>query len=183
MIVADTIDRYRAHQLLAEPRDRVQRRFGVERVEDRFHQQQVGAAFQQCATGVLIGGRELVEVGGSKARVLHPRRQRSSPGGGPKAAGHEARPAVPALGGVGGAAGDPSGGGIDLRHQVFETVVRLRGRVGGEAVGGDDVGAGLKVNLMKSAHEFRLGQAQEIMIALQRLRPISKARTPVFLFG
>ena len=175
--------RQRASQAVAHPRDGVERRLGVERVEDGFYQQQVGAAFQQCMRGDLVGGRQLIKVNCAKAGVLHARRKRGGSIGGSQAAGHEVRPPVAALGLVGHLARDPRRGAVDLRHPALKAVVRLRRRIGGKAVCGQDVGAGPHIRIVNFAHEVRLGQTQEVMIALQRLRPAGELRAPVFFLG
>jgi hypothetical protein len=50
--------------------DGEQRRLGVERVEDGFHQQQVGAAFDQAFDLLVVGGAQLLEVDVARARVV-----------------------------------------------------------------------------------------------------------------
>ena len=72
---------------------------------------------------------------------------------------------------------------IDLRHAVLKTVVGLRRGVGGEAVGDENVGAGMEVGVMDAADCVRLGQAQQIVVALERMGPIRETLSPVFLLG
>ena len=170
-----------APQTVAGAHDSVQRRLGIERVENGLDQQQVGAALHQRARGDLVGGREPVEIGGPVAGILHARRQRGSAVGGAQAAGHEVRPAVAPLGRVRGLAGDLRRCAVDVGYPVLKPVVRLRWRIGGEAVGGQDVGPGLEIGVVDFTHEMRLGQAQQVVVALQRLGPVGKLPTPVLL--
>ena len=74
--------------------DGVDRGLGVERVEDRLDQQQVGAAVEQPAHLLAIGVAQLVEGDGAEARIGHVRRDRGGAVGRPERAGDEARPAV-----------------------------------------------------------------------------------------
>ena len=73
------------------------RRLGVERVEDGFDQQQVGAALEQSLDLLGIGAAQLVEGDGAEAGIGDVGRDRGGAIGRPERAGDEARPAVLAL--------------------------------------------------------------------------------------
>ena len=51
--------------------DGEQRRLGVERVEDRFDEQDVGAAIGQAANRLAVVLDQFVKAGVAKARVVH----------------------------------------------------------------------------------------------------------------
>ena len=64
-------DRPASSGLFEELLDREKRRFGVERIEDRFHQQNVGAAIDQTANGFTVRFNQLVKAGVAIARIVH----------------------------------------------------------------------------------------------------------------
>ena len=74
--------------------DRVQRRLGVQRVEDGFDQQQVGAAVEQAVDLLAIGLAQIVEGDGAKAGIGDVRRDRGGAVGRADGAGDKARLAV-----------------------------------------------------------------------------------------
>ena len=67
------------------------RRLGVEGVEDRLDQQQVGAAVDQAARLLGIGRAQLVEGDVAEAGIVDVRRDRRGAVGRPERAGDEAR--------------------------------------------------------------------------------------------
>ena len=67
------------------------RRLGVERVEDRLDQQQVGAAVDQPARLLAIGRAQFVEGDGAEARIADVGRDRGGAVGRADGAGDEAR--------------------------------------------------------------------------------------------
>jgi hypothetical protein len=67
------------------------RGLGVEGVEDRLDQQQVGAAVDQAVGGCSVGRDQLVEGDVARARVVDVRRDRGGAVGGAERAGDEAR--------------------------------------------------------------------------------------------
>ena len=71
--------------LVARFGDGVDRGLGVERVEDRLDQQQVGAAVEQAAHLLAIGRAQLVEGDGAEAGIGHVRRDRRGAVGRPEA--------------------------------------------------------------------------------------------------
>ena len=71
--------------------DREDRGLGVERVEDRLDQQQVGAAVEQAARLLAVGLDQLVEGDVACARIVDVGRDRGGLGRGSERAGDEAR--------------------------------------------------------------------------------------------
>jgi hypothetical protein len=154
--------------------DGEQRRLGVQRVEDGFDQQDVGAAFAEPADGFGVGGDQFVEARVAVARVVDVRRDRRGARGRPENAGDEAR-----LGRVAGGelvadrARQLGAGKVQFMDNGFEVVIGLRnaGRV--EGVGFDDVRAGRQI-LGVDARMSRAGQQQQVVVALQVVRVAAK---------
>ena len=71
-----------------------ERRLGVERVEDGLDQEQVGAAVDQAADLLAIGGAQIVEGDGAEAGIVDVGRDRGGAVGRADRAGDEARLAV-----------------------------------------------------------------------------------------
>ena len=147
--------------------DRVERRLGVERIEDGFHQQQVGAAIQQAVDLLAIGGAQVVEGHGAKAGAGNVRRDRGGAVGGADGAGDEARLAV--------FGGDAHRGGarefrafeVHLIGDAGEVVIGLRDRGRGKRIGGDDIGAGAQIIGVDVLDRLRLGENQKVVVAAQ----------------
>ena len=162
--------------LFGDFRDRVERRLGVQRVEDGFDQQQIGAAVEQAVDLLAIGLAQIVEGDGAIAGVGNVGRDRGGAVGRAERAGDEARLAV--LGGdaLGGGAGEPCAVAVQLIGEVRHVVVGLRDRGRGERVGGDDVGAGAQIIGVDVLDRLRLGQDQQIVVAADVAMEIRKAR-------
>ncbi len=107
----------------------VDRRLGVERVEDGLDQQEVGAAVDQPLDLLGIGLAQLVEGDGAEAGIGHVGRDRGGAVGRPDRAGDEARAAVLALRDVGGRAREPRALEVELVGDARHAVVGLRDRV------------------------------------------------------
>jgi hypothetical protein len=65
---------------------------------------------------------------------------------------------------------------VQLGHNRLQVVVRLTDRRGAEGVGLHDVGAGRKIRSVDLLNHFRLGQAQQVIVALQVVREVSETR-------
>ncbi len=81
-------------------------------------------------------------------------------------AGDEARAAVDPLGLQGGAAGQPRAVAIELVDAVLHAVIGLRDAGRGKGVGLEDVGAGHRVGVVNVLDRLRLGQGQQVVVAL-----------------
>ena len=137
--------------------DRIDGGLGVERVEDGLDQQQIGTALDQSLDLLRIGGAQLVEGDGTKARIGHVGRNRGGPVGRPDGAGHETRTSILGLRDHGSGPGELGAFTIELARMVGQAVVGLRDRGRGEGVGRDDVGTGPEIGEMNVAHRVGLG--------------------------
>jgi hypothetical protein len=72
---------------------------------------------------------------------------------------------------------------VDLPDQRFHAVIGHRNAVGVERAGFQNVGAGGEILTVDFANDFRLGQQQQIVIALQIARPVGEARAAIIGFG
>ena len=163
--------------------DGVERRLGVERVEDRFEQQEIGAAFDEALGLLAIGFAQLVEGDGAEAGIAHVGRDRRGAVGRAHRAGDEARAAVLARGDLGGLLGEAGAGEVELGDELLRAVIGLRDPGRGEGVGRDDVGAGAEVVEMELPHCIGLRQDQNVVVAAQVARPVGKALPAVAGFA
>ncbi|MBV6410709.1 MAG: hypothetical protein GAKPKEKM_01531 [Rhodocyclaceae bacterium] len=167
-------DRQAAADRVEMPLDGVERRLGVQRVEDGLDQDQVGAAVAQAAHRFGVRRHQLVEADVAETGVVHVGRDRGGARGGPEHAGDEARLVRGGIF-VGGLARHLRAGDVQLIGERLQPVVGLRDRGGVESVGLDDVGAGGEVVGVDGADRLRLRQEQQIVVALQLLRVILEA--------
>ena len=145
--------------------DRVERRLGVQRVEDGFDQQQIGAAVEQAVDLLAIGLAQIVEGDGAVAGIGNVGRDRGGAVGRAERAGDKARLAVFGGDALGGGARELGAVAVELIGEVRHVVVGLRDRGRGERVGGDDVGAGAQIFGVDVLDRLRLGQDQQIVVA------------------
>ena len=172
-------DRHADAARLADVGDRGDRRLGVERVEDRLDQQEIGAALDQPVDLLGVGGAQLVEGDGAEARIGHIGRDRGGAVGRADRTGDEARPAVLALRDVGGAAREPRALDVELVRELRHAVVGLRDAGRGERVGRDDVGAGAEIGEMDVAHRAGLAEDQQVVVAAHLAVPGVEARAAI----
>ena len=168
-------DRQALTRLLHQLVQRKQRRLGVERVEDGFHQKEVAAAVQQALRLLAVGRAQLVETHVARTGVVHVGADAGRARRGAQRAGHEARVfrgAEP----VAGLARPARRGYVHLVGQRGQTVVLLRNRGGAEGVGLHDVGSGGEVLLVDALDHVRPRQHQQIVVALQVLGMVCQAR-------
>ena len=152
--------------LLEERLEGEDRGLGVERVEDRLHQEQVGAAVDQPGGLLGVGLDELLEAGVAEARVVDVGRDRGGPVGRAQPAGDEARPVGLGLGDrVRGLARQPGRLEVQLVGEVLHAVVGLGDALRAEGVRRDDVGAGLEVLAVDRPDDLGLGQAEQVAVA------------------
>ena len=176
--------------------------FGIERIKNRFHQQQIYAARDERTHFVNVSGLHLVKGADAKARVIRVRRvgerhrQRSD---GP---GHETRTARFVGNAIGPFATLARGLFVDFPCQVVEERIldyalikrwifapAMLARVvhekfaladagGGKGVGLDDIGASLQKAAVDVANRARLRQGIEVAIVLQILLGILEPLAP-----
>ena len=180
VMVPEMPDRPAAAALGEEGLDRADGGLGVEGVEDRLDQQQVGAAVDQAAGRDQVGVVQLGEADVAHAGVVDVGRDRGRAGGGAERAGDVARPRR-----VGGGdrldrgAREPRRLVVDLVGELLHAVVAQRDRGGVEGVGLDEVGAGGEVLLVDRGHQLRLGQRQQVVVALEVAGPVGEALAAV----
>ncbi len=164
--------------------DGEKRGLGVQGVEDRLDEDHVGAALDESAKRFGVGGAKPGEVDVAKARVVHVGRDGRGAIGRSQHAGHPAR--VVRLGGhgrVGRFAGDSRRGQVELEDSLLESIVGLGNRGAVESVRLDDVRAGGEERGVDFAHEVRLGDAQQIVIAAHVAAMIGELTTPEIRLG
>ena len=161
-------DRNPGGALLEDGLDGVERGFGVQRVEDGFDQEDVGAAVEQSVDRLGVGRDHIVERYVAVAGVVYVRGDGERLVCGAYASGDEAGLAGVGVGVlVGYAARQLRGFAVYLVHPVFEAELRQAVACGGEGVGGEDVGAGVEVLALNVADDARLGENQRVHAALQ----------------
>ena len=118
-----------------------------------------------------VGLDQRVEAHIAEARIVHVGRDRGGAVGGADGAGDEARLVGRLLGpGIGRLARELGRGDVHLIGDVLEPVIGLADGLGVEGVGLDDVGAGFEIGIMDLADDLRLGQHQQIVVALEIAR-------------
>ena len=148
--------------------DRVERRLGVQRVEDGLDQQQVGAAVEQAVDLLAIGVAQIVEGDGAVAGIGDVGRDRGGAVGRADARRRRSAACRPRRSTrVGGVARELRAFEVQLIGDVGQVVIGLRDRGRGEGVGGDDVGAGAQIIGVDVLDRLRLGQDQQIVVAAE----------------
>ena len=160
-------DRHVDAARLADFRDGVEPGLGVQRVEDRLQQQEIGAAVQETVDLLAVRNAQIVEGDGAVAGRRHVRRDRGGAVSRADGASDEARFAVFSRDLDRGVAGEAGAFTAHLIGDVGEVVIGLRDRGRGEGVGGDDVGAGAQIFGVNVLDRLRLGQDQQIVVAAQ----------------
>ena len=156
-----------AHALLGEDLlGGEDRGLGVQGVEDRLDEEEVGAAVDEAADLLGVGGAEVVEADGAEAGVVDVGRHRGGAVGGAEGAGDEAAAAVLGLGAVGGAADEARALAVELVDHRAHAVVGLGDGGGGEGVGLEDVRTGHGVGEVDRLDRLGLGEDEEVVVAL-----------------
>ena len=171
-------------QRVEEPLEGVDRRLGVERVEEGLEHHQVDAPFDQAACLVVVGGLQPGEVQVAFGGRLDLRRERQRVVGRPHRARHEARTLrIAQHPGVGGGAGRAGGGAGDFAGAGLQPVVGQRHGVGVERVGGDDVRPGGEVFFVDLADDAGLRQRQQVVAPFELLRVVAEQLAAVVRLG
>ena len=156
--------------------DREQRGFCIERIENSLDHQNVGAAVDQPAHGFGIGLHQLVKIDVSETGIVDVRRNRRRAVGRTQRAGNKARLCrVFRFIVVRRRARNFRRLDVQLIDQILHVVIRHgdRGRI--EGVGLDDVGAGSEILFVDFADDLRLGQRQQIVVALHIVGEVFEA--------
>ena len=161
--------------------DGVDRGLGVERVEDGLDQQQIGAAVDQPAHLLAIGGAQLVEGDGAEAGIGNVRRDRRGAVGRAQRAGDKAAAAVFLSRLRRRFARQRRAGDVEFVGDALHAVIGLGDRGRGKRVGRDDVGAGAEVGEMDVAHRVRPAQIEQIVVAAHLAVPGVEARAAIAL--
>ena len=156
------------------------RRLGIERVEDRLHEQEVDPACDERCDLLRVRRCDVVERHGAVRRVVDLRGEGQRHVQRAERAGDEARP-VGGRGRVAGLARDPGGGDVDLGHGLLEAVVGLADARRREGVRGRDVRAGFQVRVVGGAHHVGAGQREHVGVAGDVLVVVAEPLAPVVL--
>ena len=133
----------------------------VERVEDRLHQEEIHATFDEGPRLAGVGGLEVIEAESPEGRVVHIGREREGLGCGAHGAGDKARLVGILVGPkVRREACEARGFEIQLTHQMGRAVVALRHGGCVESVGLDQVRAGFEEGLVDFRDHIGPGQDQ-----------------------
>ncbi len=157
----------------------VDRRLGVERVEDGLDQQHVGAAVEQTPHLLAVGHAQIVEGDGAEAGIAHVGRDRGGAVGRAERAGDETRLAVFLFGDPGRVLGELRALDVQLIGQRLHAVVGLGDGGRREGVGLDDVGARQEIREVDVADRGRLREDQEIVVAFHVAVPVREARAAI----
>ncbi len=162
--------------LLEQFFDREDRRLGVERVEDRLDQQKLGAAVDEAARLLVIGGNQIVEGNRAETGIGDIRRDRRGAVRRPERARDETAAAVFLLREHRRLAREPRAGEVQLVGDFLHAVIGLRDAGGGKGVGLDDIGARTEIMVVNVADRLRLGEVEKIVVSPHLAVPGVEAR-------
>ena len=159
-------DRERMPRVPKQPLDGEERSLGVERVEHRLDQQEIGSAIHKAPCLLAVGRLQCLEGRVAKGWIRDIRRQGSRHVGGADRPCHEARAVrLRVVAGVHGLPPNAGGGHIQFIGQVGEAKVRQGNAGGRKGVGGYDVRPGIQVLPVDVPNDPGLGQAQQVVAA------------------
>ena len=157
-------------------------RLGVERIEDRLDEDDLGPAVDEPPHLLGVSVAHLVEGHGAVARIVHVRRDRERAVRRADGAGHEAAAAVFLLGEKRRLAGKARALEVQVVDDLLHAVIGLGDGGAGEGVGLDDVGAGAEIVEVHVAHRVGLGEDQQVVVAFDVLLPVLEALAAKILF-
>jgi hypothetical protein len=158
-------------------------RLGVQGVEDRLDQDDLGAAVDEPPHLLAIGVAHLIKGDGAIAGIVDVGRDRQGAVGRPDGAGDEAAAAVFRLSQGRRLAGEARAFAVELVDDRLEPVIGLRDRGARKGVGLDDIGAGLKVAQVDVADGVGLREDEKVVVAAQIVAVIAEALAAKILFG
>ena len=144
----------------------LQRRLGVQGVETRLDEQEIGPSRQEARRLFPVGVPQLVPGNGPEGGVRNVGRHAQGAVRGAHGAQHETVPPRT----VGDPARDLRAAAVDLESASFEAVVEEGDGVRIEGVGGEGIRPGGAVEAMHLLHQVRPGQGQDIVETLERFR-------------
>ena len=149
-------------------------RLGVEGVKNRFDEQHIRAALDEAAHRVDIVIDQLLKSDIAVARIVDIRREGAGAAGGADDASHKAWSFGGRIG-VGCFTRQACGGDIDLVGELLHLIVGHGDAAGVEAVGLDNIRTRLEIGCVNVADDLRLGQHQQVIVALDIHMPVGKA--------
>ena len=159
--------------LVRELRNGEQGRFCVQRIKDRFDEQQIGPAIDQPPDRLRVRRHQRVEGDIARTGVFDFRRNGGRAIRRAEHPGHEAR----ALGGlilIRHAASQGGGCHVEFIGERLHAVIGHGDRVGIERVGLENIGTGREVLGMDSGHNLRLGEYQQVIVPLEVAGPVGE---------
>ena len=157
-------------------RDGIERSLGVQRVEDGFHKENVRAAVEQAVDLFAIGDAQIVEGHRAVTGVGDVRRDRCGAVGRAERAGDKARLAVFGFRAARRVADQARAFAVQFIGEVRHLVVGLRDGRGREGVCLDDVCARFEIGVVDVLDRLRLGQDQQVVVALDVAVKVLEAR-------
>ena len=139
----------------------------VQRVEDGFDQDDIGAAVDQAADLFRVGDLEVVEGDGAVAGIVDVGRQGSSAVGRPKRARDEASLAVRPLRLDRRPPGETRAVAIEVIDHILHAIVGLSDRGGRKGVGFEDVRPSHGVGEVDVLDRLRLCQGEKVVVPLE----------------
>ena len=142
------------------------RRFGVERIENRFDQDNISAAVNQTACRFRIGFAQFIISDIAHTRIIHIRRNRAGAIGRPQGTRHItwAR-RVCRFHRIAGLARQLGAFQIQLIGQMLHVIIGLRNGGGRKCIGLNNITARREIGRVNVANNIRLGQRQQIIIS------------------
>ena len=156
---------------------------GIEGVEDRLDQDQIGAALDQAVSGFGVVFHQLIEGHVAVTGVVHVWRQRAGAAGRAENAGNEAR-LVGCFKGfsVSDLAGEAGTFYVQLIGQRFHAVIGLGNLGGVEGVGFENVRTSVQIGLFDGPNHVRTTENQQVVVAFDITWPVGEAFATVVLF-
>ena len=155
-------------------------RFCVERIENSFDQNNIGAAFNQTIHRLQIIFDELIKGDVARTRIIYIGRNRTGAAGWPEYTGNKAWLGRIARGEIVAEFARKFGGGkVQLEAQVFHVVIGHGNARGVKGVGFQNVRTGFKISALDLADYVRFGDAEQIVIARDIHVVIRKARAAI----
>ncbi len=168
-------DRQIASQIVRRLHRRHHRCLRVERVEDRFDEDEIDPAFDQGIDLFAVHVLQEIELDLAIPRIVDLGRQRQGLVRGAQRAGDKTGSAILRCELIRDAACQPGRFYVDLAHEMFGPVVRLADPVGGKSVGFGNVGARFEIGAVDRCDDLRLGKREDIVVALLVVRQVEIA--------